>query len=179
MSPEGQQDPVAERSNAGMFVPAFTECSSESTTATLAFKFGGSSLLGADRMLHAASLVRDAASHCNVVAVVSAMKGITDRLLAVAKTLEAGCRTDARRDAQHIFNLHLEVLRDLQLEPQEHERAVCDLGLLGKVLLHDAFPETQPSPTARAALQDRLASYGERFSARLFAAALNGGWNTQ
>jgi len=172
MRPQGQQEPVAERGNAGMFVPPFAERSSKSATATLAFKFGGSSLLGADRMQHAASLVREAASHSNVVAVVSAMKGITDRLLAIAKTLEAGCRTDACRDAENILHRHLAVLHDLQLDPQEHERVARDLGLLGKDLLHDAGPETQPSPLQRAALQDRLASYGERFSARLFAAAL-------
>jgi bifunctional aspartokinase / homoserine dehydrogenase 1 len=172
MSPQGQQEPVAERANAAMFVPPFAERSSKSATETLAFKFGGSSLLGADRMLHAASLVRAAAAHANVVAVVSAMKGITDGLLAIAKTLEAGRRTDACREAENILHRHLAVLRDLQLEPQEHERVARDLGLLGKDLLHDAGPETQLSPLQRAALQDRLASYGERFSARLFAAAL-------
>jgi aspartokinase/homoserine dehydrogenase 1 len=172
MSPEGQQEPVAKCSNAGMFSSSFAARSSQSRTGTLAFKFGGSSLLGADRLLHAASLVREAASHSNVVAVVSAMKGITDRLLAVAKTLEAGCRTDARRDAQHIFALHLQVLRDLRLAPQEHARIEHDLELLGRDLLHDASPETQPSSAERAALEDRLASNGERFSARLFAAAL-------
>jgi bifunctional aspartokinase / homoserine dehydrogenase 1 len=172
MSPEGQQEPIAERSNAGMIVSPFATRSSECTTETLVFKFGGSSLLGAARMLHAASLVREAASHSNVVAVVSAMKGITDRLLAIAKSLEAGCRTDARRDAENIFHNHLAVLRDLQLQPQEHERVERDLGLLGKDLLHDAGPEIQPCAAQRAALQDRLASYGERFSVRLFAAAL-------
>ena len=56
--------------------------------------------------------------------------------------------------------------------PQQQERVVRELQLLGKDLLHDASPETQPSSAGRAALQDRLASYGERFSARLFAAAL-------
>jgi aspartokinase/homoserine dehydrogenase 1 len=173
MSPEGQQEPVLESSNGAMSVSSFAGRAGQSTTETLAFKFGGSSLLGADRMLHAASLVREAASRSNVVAVVSAMKGITDRLLAVAKALEAGCRSDARRDAQHIFNLHLEVLRDLKLEPQENDRVEYDLQHLGRDLLHDASPETQPSSAARAALQDRLASYGERFSARLFAAALD------
>jgi aspartokinase/homoserine dehydrogenase 1 len=172
MSPQGQQEPVAERVNGAMFVPPFAERSTKSATETLAFKFGGSSLLGADRMLHAASLVRAAAAHANVVAVVSAMKGITDGLLAIAKTLEAGRRTDACREAENILHRHLAVLRDLQLEPQEHERVARDLGLLGKDLLHDAGPETQLSPLQRAALQDRLASYGERFSARLFAAAL-------
>jgi aspartate kinase len=155
-----------------MFVSPFDERSSKSANETLAFKFGGSSLLGADRMLHAAGLVGAAASHSNVVAVVSAMKGITDGLLAIAKTLEAGCRTDAYRDAENILHRHLAVLRDLQLEPQAHQLVARDLGLLGQDLLHDAGPETQPSALQRAALQDRLASYGERFSARLFAAAL-------
>jgi aspartate kinase len=123
-------------------------------------------------MLRAASLVREAQVHGSIVVVVSAMKGVTDRLLAVARRLEAGCRTDARRDAEHVFRIHLEVLRDLQLAPQEQLHVSHDLQLLGKDLLHDASPELQPSPAGRAALQDRLASYGERLSARLFAAAL-------
>jgi aspartate kinase len=123
-------------------------------------------------MLRAASLVREAQVHASIVVVVSAMKGVTDRLLAVARRLEAGCRTDARRDAEHVFGIHLEVLRDLHLAAQEQHHVSQDLQLLGKDLLHDASPELQPSPAGRAALQDRLASYGERLSARLFAAAL-------
>jgi aspartate kinase len=66
----------------------------------------------------------------------------------------------------------LEVLRDLELAPLERQRVLRDLQLLGNELLHHASPELQPSPAGRAALQDRLASYGERLSARLFAAAL-------
>jgi bifunctional aspartokinase / homoserine dehydrogenase 1 len=171
MSPEGQQE-FGVQSNAGTLVSAHADRSSESTTEVRAFKFGGSSLLGAERMLHAAALVRDAALKANVVVVVSAMKGVTDRLLAIVRTLEAGCRTDARRDAEHILRLHLEVLGDFQLAPQEKDRVGRDLHLLGGDLLHDASPETRPSSADRAALQDRLASYGERLSARLFAAAL-------
>ena len=66
----------------------------------------------------------------------------------------------------------MEVLRDLHLESQGHDRVARELQLLGQDLLHDASPETQPCSAGRAPLQDRLASYGERFSARLFAAAL-------
>jgi aspartokinase/homoserine dehydrogenase 1 len=172
MSPDGQQELPTERRNAGAFAPAFVKRSDGSKNQVLAFKFGGSSVLGAERMLHAAEIVREAASDTSVVVVVSAMKGVTDRLLAIARALEAGCRTDARRDAEHVFHLHMEVLRDLHLESQEHHRVVHELQLLGTDLLHDACPETRPSSAARAALQDRLASYGERFSARLFAAAL-------
>jgi aspartate kinase len=138
----------------------------------VAFKFGGSSLLGADRMLHSAQLVSQAAGGRNMVIVVSAMKGITDRLLAIARTLVAGCRTDARRDAENILCSHLQVLQDLQLQSSDRERLEEDLRCLGKDLLHDASPEKQPCSVLGAALQDRLASYGERFSAKLFSAAL-------
>jgi aspartate kinase len=186
MGPEGQQEQPAERSLAPAFAAALgaganVEAGREARHGVVAFKFGGTSLLGAQRMLHAAALVREATLRAHsasdavpgaVVVVVSAMKGVTDRLLAIARRLEAGCRTDARRDADHLLQLHLDVLADLQLSPPHHHRVACDLSLLGKDLLHDASPETQPSAAGRAALQDRLASYGERFSARLFAAAL-------
>lgn len=172
MNPEAQQEPLPERSTSAAFASAFGKHSRQAAKEVLAFKFGGSSLFGAERMLHAANLVRDAALEAQVVVVVSAMKGVTDRLLAIARSLEAGCRTDGRRDAEQLLGLHLQVLSELQLQPQQHQRLERELHFLGQDFLHDASPETQPSAGMRAALQDRLASYGERFSARLFAAAL-------
>src|SRR6266481_4113104 len=172
MSPEQHEELIAEPSRPVAYASAFAYPARASTGRVLTFKFGGTSLLGAERMLRAASLVREAQVQASIVVVVSAMKGVTDRLLAVARRLEAGCRTDARRDAEHVFRIHLEVLRDLQLAPQEQHHVSHDLRLLGKDLLHDASPELQPSPAGPAALQDRLASYGERLSARLFAATL-------
>ena len=172
MSPEQPEELIAEPSRPAAYASRFAYPARASTGRVLTFKFGGTSLLGAERMLRAADLVHEARVRASIVVVVSAMQGVTDRLLAVARRLEAGCRTDARRDAQHVFGIHLEVLRALELAPQEQQRVVRDLQLLGNQLLHDASPELQPSPAGRAALQDRLASYGERFSARLFAAAL-------
>ena len=172
MSPEAQQEPLAEPRNARALGSVFNTPSRETAKDVLAFKFGGSSLFGANRMLHAANLVREAALDAQVVVVVSAMKGVTDRLLAIARYLEAGCRTDARRDAEQLLRLHIQVLGDLQLEPHQQARVERELHFLGQDFLHDASPDTQPSADLRAALQDRLASYGERFSARLFAAAL-------
>ena len=64
----------------------------------VAFKFGGSSLLGAERMLHAASLVRTAAAATNVTVIVSAMKGVTDHLLSIAHALAPYCQFDGRRE---------------------------------------------------------------------------------
>jgi bifunctional aspartokinase / homoserine dehydrogenase 1 len=136
----------------------------------VAFKFGGTSLLGAKRMLHAAGLVRAAARASNVTVVVSAMKGVTDRLLTIARALADGKLAYARNEAEGLIHLHFGVLQDLQLAPQEHDRVRCELQLLGRDLLHEVPQHGHVEHTAE--LSDRLASFGERFSARLFAAAL-------
>ncbi len=136
----------------------------------LAFKFGGSSLLGADRMLHAAGLVRSAALSSSVTVVVSAMKGVTDHLLSIAHALADGKLAHARREAELVLDLHLDVLHDLHLPEQDDLRVRRELQLLGRDLLHEV--PVHGTVSAGADLFDRLASFGERFSARLFAAAL-------
>jgi aspartate kinase len=136
----------------------------------IAFKFGGSSLLGAERLLHAARLVEDAARTRPVTVVVSAMKGVTDRLLRVGRWLEEKRNAPARKEAVAIAELHLETLQDLQLDAEEHERVEQEMAFLSSDLLHEIPLSGQVTVTG--AVLDRLASYGERYAARLFAAAL-------
>ncbi|MFI5092405.1 MAG: aspartate kinase [Candidatus Acidiferrales bacterium] len=149
---------------------AESECPVRPRQSLVALKFGGSSLLGAQRMLHAAGLVRAAAQSSDVIVVVSAMKGVTDRLLSIARFLAEGKLAQARNETESVIHLHFEVLHDLQLaeEQQNHVRRV--LQLLSRDLLHEVPREGRVAATAE--LADRLASFGERFSARLFAAAL-------
>jgi bifunctional aspartokinase / homoserine dehydrogenase 1 len=137
----------------------------------IAFKFGGSSLLGADRLLHAARLVREESQSRPVTAVVSAMKGVTDRLLYVGQWLGQGRNLHARKEAEAIAELHLATLEDLRLDLEEHERVKQELALLTDDLLHEA--PLRGRIEADGALLDRLASFGERYAARLFAAALS------
>lgn len=136
----------------------------------IAYKFGGSSMLGAERLLHAARLVREEAQTRPVTTVVSAMKGVTDRLLGVGHLLEAGRNSKARGEAEAIAELHLATLQDLQLAPDEHDRVKQELEFLNRDLLHDT-PLHQRVEVS-GSLLDRLASFGERYVARLFAAAL-------
>jgi aspartokinase/homoserine dehydrogenase 1 len=136
----------------------------------VAFKFGGSSLLGAKRMLHAAGLVHGAAQASSVTVVVSAMKGVTDHLLSVAHRLAAGKLAHARREAEVVLDVHLDVLHDLQLAQGDDLRVRRELQFLGRDLLHEVPDQGWVAATDE--LFDRLASFGERFSARLFAAAL-------
>jgi len=175
-----QEDVVAERVPAGAVRNSARlggACASRKSTRVekVAFKFGGSSLLGADRMLHAANLVRTATQNSRVTVVVSAMKGVTDHLLAIAAHLSSGKFPQARREAEIVVDLHLDVLARLQLREEDELRVCRCLQTLGRDLLHEVPPQgSSPlAPVAGSAeLFDRLASFGERFSARLFAAAL-------
>ena len=136
----------------------------------VAFKFGGTSLLGAARMLHAAELVKPVAQNSSVVVVVSAMKGVTDKLLAIAQLLADRQNVRARVEAELVLRLHHDALRELGLENAAHDRVSRELDSLGRDLLH-AVPSREPV-VASPELFDRLASFGERLSARLFAAGL-------
>jgi len=136
----------------------------------VALKFGGTSLLGAQRMLHATGLVRTAGQSANVIVIVSAMKGVTDRLLSISRSLADGKLSHARNEAEGIIHLHLDVLQDLQLDEQQRDRVRLGLQFLGRDLLHEV--PLKGRVVANAELTDRLASFGERLSARLFAAAL-------
>lgn len=171
MSPENVQEeaPYGERCGRE-FQGAREEIAAEKRQKVAAFKFGGSSLLGAKRMLHAAALVEEASQTSRVAVVVSAMKGVTDQLLALATLVDSGNLGEARRKADTLLRLHADVLSELQLNELDHQRVWHSLRLLGRDLLHEA---SSPSHESSEALHDALASFGERFSARLFAAALD------
>jgi bifunctional aspartokinase / homoserine dehydrogenase 1 len=136
-----------------------------------AFKFGGSSLLGAERLVHAAKLVREESRTRPVVVVVSAMKGVTDRLLLIGEWLAEGRNGQARNEAEAIAELHRGTLEDLRLAPEEQERVQEELALLADDLLHETPLRSRVE--VNGAVLDRLASFGERYAARLFAAALS------
>jgi aspartate kinase len=98
------------------------------------------------------------------------MKGVTDRLLSISRALAEEKLSHARNEAEGLVHLHLNVLQDLQLAEEQYDRVRRGLQLLGRDLLHEV--PLQGHVVASAELADRLASFGERFSARLFAAAL-------
>ena len=170
MSPENVQEDAQYEERCGRMFETCAELAAETKRSVVAFKFGGTSLLGAQRLLHAANLVKDAARTSRVAVVVSAMKGVTDQLLALAKLVDSGNLAEAKRKADSLFRVHADVLFELQLNELDHQRVWHDLRLLGRDLLHEASASSHASEEAR---HDSLASFGERFSARLFAAALD------
>jgi bifunctional aspartokinase / homoserine dehydrogenase 1 len=168
-SAEGELGP-GERAARLARVLAYATEGTSGSKGTVAFKFGGSSLDGAARMRHAAALVREAAETCTVTVVASAMKGVTDRLLRVANLLAEGRNALAQKQTEAIVEHHASTLRELGLVGIEHERVAHELKLLSSDLLHEI--PTHGKVNVTAALLDRLASFGERFAVRLFAAVL-------
>jgi bifunctional aspartokinase / homoserine dehydrogenase 1 len=178
MSPEQQEVSVsaegdlgpAERGGSAKRALAYSSEVRKFEKSTVGFKFGGSSLDGAVRMRHAARLVREAAESAPVVVVVSAIQGVTDRLLRVAQSLAERRNQAAHNEVAAIIEHHRATLRELQLEPDEHERVGHELKMLSTDLLHE-IPGYENVQVDKARF-DRLASFGERFAVRLFAAAL-------
>src|SRR5580693_7966799 len=135
-------------------------------------KFGGTSVGDASCIARTAKIIAGVAKENPCVVVVSAMSGVTNRLIEAAKTAEAGnvAGAEAILDAlgqQHetaLFNLLPDDQKRTRLrqriEPVLAEgRRLCE----GTALLRELTPRTL----------DAISSLGERLSAPLVAAAVD------
>ena len=122
-------------------------------------KFGGTSLGGAPAIQQAVEIVRSHASRSPVV-VVSALAGVTDTLLGMTSD-----PVGRMADLDALAARHREVLGGLRLDQGLLEPVLAELGqcLRAVRLVGEASPQAT----------DQIASYGERLSARVFAAALS------
>jgi aspartate kinase len=124
----------------------------------IVMKFGGSSVAGAEKIARVTGIVRGRLARGPVL-VVSAFRGTTDDLLALARESLNGDL--ARLDA--IARRHREAAAELGVDAAPLEPLIEELTALarGISLLKELTPRTL----------DRVASFGERLSARLIAAA--------
>lgn len=134
-------------------------------------KFGGTSVGDAECIRRAAQILRDASRDGAVVGVVSAMSGVTNRLIDAAIRAEAGARDRAGAALSALRQQHSSALQALigdqakrarlsaALQPifEEGER-LCE----GTALLHELTPRTL----------DMVSSLGERLAAPMVAGAL-------
>jgi bifunctional aspartokinase / homoserine dehydrogenase 1 len=135
-------------------------------------KFGGTSVGDATCIARAAAIVRSAASTGPVVVVVSAMSGVTNRLIEAAHRAEAGEREFLPELLGELRRQHRTALEALVPNPQRAAQVDKDLSevlaeldrlLQGTALLRELTPRAL----------DVISGTGERLSAPLVAAALN------
>jgi len=127
----------------------------------IVMKFGGTSLADRERLERMASLV--VVARRPVAVVVSAMGGTTDRLLRAGRAAAAGDEATARDEIAHVEQAHLEAC-----DGPELRRLVSDRADELRSLLHGVALLQEQTPRSRAL----LASFGERLSAPIAAAAI-------
>ncbi|HEX5166817.1 MAG TPA: aspartate kinase [Thermomicrobiales bacterium] len=138
----------------------------------LVMKFGGTSVGSATAIANTADILAQYAANDRVVAIVSAMSGITNTLLAKAAAAAAGDSegVDAARVA--LLAPHRAVLLDLLPSGDRRRETEAELVALADEasrLLYSVYVLRELSPRA----SDRIVSFGERMSSVLVAAVLN------
>jgi aspartokinase/homoserine dehydrogenase 1 len=134
-------------------------------------KFGGTSVGNAECIARAAKIIAQGAHQGRCVAVVSAMSGVTNRLVEAAKTAETGNRSGAQAAIQDLRTQHESALASLVKNQDERAKVRAKLDLVlaegsrfceGTALLRELSVRTM----------DAISSLGERLSAPLVSAAV-------
>jgi bifunctional aspartokinase / homoserine dehydrogenase 1 len=135
-------------------------------------KFGGTSVGDATCIRRSAQIVAKAAKQHSVVTVVSAMSGVTNRLIDAAQHAKRGDRDAGRALTEALRKQHYEALDALVGSPQTNapvqgriEEILAEAARLyeGTALLRELTPRTL----------DAISSLGERLCAPIFAIALS------
>src|ERR1700685_897727 len=134
-------------------------------------KFGGTSVGDASCIRRAAEIVRAAAERQPIVVVVSAMSGVTNRLIEGARRAEAGEEEHVTSLIQELKKQHEDVLNALVKDSRSriaiasaHARVLNELErmLHGTALLRELTPRAL----------DAISGIGERLSTPLLAGAI-------
>lgn len=134
-------------------------------------KFGGTSVGDAACIVRAAQIVRDASREGPVITVVSAMRGVTNRLIEAAVRSEAGDSESVHAAFAALRKQHAVAMDALVREAEKRKALAARLDKVfdegerlcrGTALLHELTPRTL----------DAISSLGERLCAPMVAGAL-------
>jgi len=137
---------------------------------TLVMKFGGTSVGSAEAIQQVIEITRTSKSDWwNVAIIVSAMSGVTDKLLDGARSAARGDDSKAEQIANELSDKHFDILEKLAPNATRAREDIESLLEEFVVLCHAIRVLGEASPRAL----DAIASLGERMSAPLVAAILN------
>jgi bifunctional aspartokinase / homoserine dehydrogenase 1 len=134
-------------------------------------KFGGTSVGDASCIAKVVEIIRAASRESQVVVVVSAMSGITNKLVDAATHSEAGLHAPVASIFEEIRRQHAETIDALIHSAEQRSRIKCKMSELllqgnrlceGTILLHELTPRSR----------DAILGLGERLSVSLVTAAL-------
>jgi len=135
-------------------------------------KFGGTSVADASCMQRVVEIIRAASRESQLVVVVSAMSGVTNKLIEAAVHSEAGNREAVARIFSDLRQRHGAAMTGLIESDSQRNRIgqqIQELFREGERLCEGAMLLHELTPRAR----DAISSLGERLSAPLLAAVLD------
>jgi aspartokinase/homoserine dehydrogenase 1 len=139
-------------------------CSLKNSIAVKVLKFGGSSVGSKESITNLKQIVES--QQDDVIVVVSALGGITDKLIATAKMAASGDR-QYEKETNAMLERHEQMINDVVVPERRHKASTQVRKLFGELkeimqglyLLHDLSEKTM----------DTIVSYGERLSSQIVA----------
>jgi aspartate kinase len=138
----------------------------------IVMKFGGTSVATSKNIRHVAKLVANNRSEdCAVVAVVSALEGVTDQLIQAAEEAKKGNREYIQKFKQEILERHLitakKTIKKDQIREETEQTLKARIDELEQVLTGIVYVG-ELTPKSR----DTVVSYGEKLSVPIVSGAL-------
>jgi bifunctional aspartokinase / homoserine dehydrogenase 1 len=134
-------------------------------------KFGGTSVGDASSIQKAVDIIRDASRESDLVVVVSAMSGVTNKLIEAATKAAVGDCTSVARILEELRRRHHAALKASTRSAAQRSRIELEMERLfkeGEQLCEDTTRLRELTPQAL----DSISSLGERLSAPIVAAVL-------
>lgn len=134
-------------------------------------KFGGTSVASAEKVKHVANIIKSYSKENSVVAVASAVKGMTDDLLQITESVKKGNKAEIEKFIDKVAKTHMEIAKDAVSKKRINDELRNTISSLikeledvlsGMVLLG----EVTPKPL------DYLLSFGERLATPILYYAL-------
>ncbi len=134
-------------------------------------KFGGTSVANADRVKRVARLIKSHSKDNEIVVVASAIKGVTDDLIQISKSVRKGSKTDVEKFIDRFKKLHMDMAKTSMTKEKTRKELRNVLNVVikeledvlnGMVLLGEVTPKSQ----------DYLLSFGERLTTSILSYAL-------
>lgn len=131
-------------------------------------KFGGTSVGDGKRILHVAKIIKDCFEEDRVVVVVSAMSGVTDKLISVFQKFKEKQHSKGIIALSQLYEMHVQALNELGFKNGRYLTIQSNLRIFfGELLTFLSFKKKYTMMD-----YDYVVSYGERLSCLLVAGAL-------
>lgn len=134
-------------------------------------KFGGTSVASADKVKHVAHLIKSHSNGNEIVAVASAVRGMTDDLLQISESVRKGNKGDIEKFIDKVAKLHMDIANTSMTKAKTKDELRSVLSAMIKEL-EDVLSGMVLLGEVTSKSQDYLLSFGERLATPILCYAL-------